>query len=275
MTRILIAEDDYFLAKIFRERLVEAGYAVTAVNDGLSAIEHLTESTPHAILLDLSLPGLDGVGVLHFIRTRPRLQHIPVVVVSNSPYFSGEVQAAWKAGATSFLNKADFSPQQLLDALDKVLAEPSGETKAPSPEPPARPSVSRFRRPVEEKPPEVLVADDDRLIHGVLKFFLEQAGFTVRSAYDGRQALEAAIFSAPDLLILDGMMPGMDGFVVAEHWSMHPRLSTVPVIMLTGVDDAEKRSRMDDCGIVRYLTKPFSPEALVKIAIESVESSGA
>jgi len=110
----------------------------------------------------------------------------------------------------------------------------------------------------------VLVADDDRLIHGVLAFFLKQAGFIVTSAYNGREALEIAEKEAPDLLVLDGMMPELDGFEVLKRWREQPRLAKVPVIMLTA--DKDSMAGALGSGAVAYLTKPFSPDELVRQA---------
>jgi CheY-like chemotaxis protein len=279
MKKILIAEDDRFMANVCRQKFEEAGFEVALANDGHDAIEHLVLHPPSVVLLDLMLPGLDGIGVLKFLRSRERLRSLPVVVISNSSYFAGVVQEAWQAGATHFVNKGDCSPKTLVEEVIKAMApakEPAVtrsehfSTPAP-PQPPVR------ERVIGEPPPrppvraqtglprtKVLVADDDHVIHGVLTFFLTQAGFSVRSAYDGRQALEMAIAQAPDLLVLDGMMPELHGHQVLERWSLHPTLSKIPVIMLTGMADEEKKSTALRDGAVAYLVKPFSPDELVK-----------
>jgi DNA-binding response OmpR family regulator len=110
---------------------------------------------------------------------------------------------------------------------------------------------------------KVLFADDDTVLHRVLGHRLNREGFVVQSAYNGREALEFAREDPPDLLILDGMMPELDGFAVLREWRREPMLAGIPVIMLTA------RNREDDVvgalaeGAVDYLTKPFSPAELV------------
>lgn len=110
---------------------------------------------------------------------------------------------------------------------------------------------------------KVLFADDDTVLHRVLGHRLNREGFSVQSAYNGREALEFAREEPPDLLILDGMMPELDGFAVLREWRREPKLAGIPVIMLTA------RNREDDVvgalaeGAVDYLTKPFSPAELV------------
>lgn len=271
--RILIAEDDRFMANICRQKFEEADFSVLVAHDGHDVVEQLILNPPDVVLLDLMLPGLDGVSVLKFLRSRERLRSLPVVVLSNSAYFSGVVQEAWEAGATHFLSKTECNPATLVEEIFKAMMppEPTEENQAattltpatglPADEPPPLPPVRPQMGPART---DVLLADDDRLIHDVLTYFLTQAGFNVRSAFDGRQAMEMGVAQAPDLLILDGMMPGMDGPQVLERWTVHPTLSKVPVIMLTADADAEKKASAKNQGAVAYLVKPFSPEELVK-----------
>ena len=112
----------------------------------------------------------------------------------------------------------------------------------------------------------ILVADDDRVIQGVLTFFLTQAGFVVKAANNGQQALDMAATQAPDLLVLDGRMPELDGFEVLKRWQLIPHLAKVPVIMLTSENDESKMASALKGGAVAYLTKPFSPDDLVSRA---------
>ena len=264
MNRILIAEDDRFLANICRKKFEEAGCEVVVAVDGHQAINELIRQPPAVLILDLMLPEIDGVAVLQFLRSRENLRHLPVIVVSSSDYFSGVVQAAWAAGATHFLKKGDCGPNKLVEkSLELVgfdLASPRPVVAHHAPA-----SITQTVEPPKtvKGPARILIADDDKLIHGVLSFFLTQAGFTVRSAYDGRQAMEMAIAQAPDLLVLDSLMPEMDGNQVLEQWNVHPVLSKIPVIVLSGIDDERKKAKSLGNGAVAYLTKPFSPDDLV------------
>lgn len=299
MKHILITDDDHFMANICRRKFEEAGFKVSIATDGHAAIEELVLHPPDVVLLDLMLPELDGVAVLRFLRSRERLRELPVIVVSNLSYFSGVVQSAWQAGATYFFNKGDCSPAGLVEAALKVLTpdqrpptsshapvEPSlpltppplppplPEPKTPptppqtsDPVPAAHPGADAPPRPYHSRSANILIADDDKVIQGVLTFFLTQAGFFVRSAFDGEQALEMARAHAPDILVLDGRMPKLDGFEVLKRWSLSP-LAKIPVIMLTSEDDSALKANALGSGAVAYLTKPFSPDDLVKRATE-------
>ena len=244
MKHLLIADDDHFITKIFKEKFESAGYQVSSANDGKAAIESLQAARPDAILLDLILPDMNGVGVLEFIRSEENLADLPVIVVSNSSYFSGMVQAAWDAGATHFINKEDCNLTELVAQVDGVLRSPKTPNKT--------------KTPVKKGSCTVLLADDDQVIHGVLEFFLNQAGFTVNSAFDGKEALETARNNPPDIMILDGLMPKMDGFEVMDEWSKDETLSKIPVIMMTAVEDVDKKDSMTGKGVVEYLVKPFN-----------------
>ena len=311
MKHILITDDDLFMANVCRRKFEEAGFRVTVATDGHAAIEELVLHPPDVVLLDLMLPEIDGLGVLRFLRSRERLRGLPVIVVSNLSYFSGVVQAAWHAGATYFFNKGDCSPVTLVEAALKVVtSDPKEPGMAPArdPEPAAagmpRPAVPPPLPPQElakknaaagpatgstpaervssrgthggkpSRAPHVLVADDDKVIHGVLTFFLTQAGFVVKTANNGQQALEMAKAEAPDVLVLDGRMPELDGFEVLKRWRGIPGLAKVPVIMLTSEKEESKMKSALGSGAAAYLTKPFSPDDLVRRAKELTSGKG-
>lgn len=256
MTRVLLADDDQFLTNISSRAFERAGYEVFTANDGHEAINQLVNQSPDLVLLDLDLPGIDGIGVLRFIRSKPDLATIPVVIVSNSSAFSGEVQTAWKDGATTFIKKGGFSPHSLVEEISRTVPIP-----APSENLPAGKAASG-KTPVDRK--KILVADDDKVIQGVITYFLGQNNFHAESAFNGLQALEMAKLDPPDLLILDVMMPLLDGFATLDLWLTDPKLADIPVIILTASHAEEVRVTANRRGITSYLTKPFSPESLIE-----------
>ena len=107
---------------------------------------------------------------------------------------------------------------------------------------------------------EILVVDDDRKTVDLIRLYLERDGYRVRTASDGRQALDAARHAAPDLVVLDLMLPEVDGLDVCRAMR---RGSTVPIIMLTARATEEEKLAGLDLGADDYLTKPFSPRELV------------
>ena len=106
----------------------------------------------------------------------------------------------------------------------------------------------------------ILVVDDEPPMRALLRLFLEQNGFAVSEAGDGRAALERARAEQPDLILLDIMMPGLDGWQVCRRLREE---SDVPVIMLTARDDVRDRVAGLDAGADDYLVKPFAEEELM------------
>ena len=109
----------------------------------------------------------------------------------------------------------------------------------------------------------VLVIEDERDIADLIGFNLERAGYEVTKAHDGIEGASAAIHQSPDLVILDLMLPGKDGFKVFKEIRRDPRSRETPVIMLTARAQTEDRIRGLEAGADDYLTKPFSPKELM------------
>ncbi|MEV4685639.1 response regulator transcription factor [Streptomyces kurssanovii] len=119
----------------------------------------------------------------------------------------------------------------------------------------------------------ILVVDDDPTVAEVVTGYLERAGFAVDRAADGPQALRLAAGRRPDLVVLDLMLPGMDGLEVCRRLRAGEQAAPVPVIMLTARGDEDDRILGLEVGADDYVTKPFSPRELV-LRVESVLRRG-
>lgn len=111
---------------------------------------------------------------------------------------------------------------------------------------------------------KVLLADDEEDVKTVLKMFLETQGYTVCTAFDGLDALDQAKAEKPDIILLDIMMPVIDGFEVCKKLKADPELANIPVVMLSAASQGESVQRGLDAGAVDYVVKPFEPEELAK-----------
>jgi len=109
----------------------------------------------------------------------------------------------------------------------------------------------------------VLVVDDQPSNLRIISALLSRHGYTVHTAESGEEALEALERQSADLLLLDMMMPGMDGFQLLEEVRRHPDWSSLPVVFLTAAHDRDLLLRAFDSGAVDYVTKPFMPEELL------------
>lgn len=120
---------------------------------------------------------------------------------------------------------------------------------------------------------KILVVDDEERMVRFIRLNLEHDGFRVSEAFDGRQALDQLRTESPDLVLLDVMMPGLDGFEVLQ---MIREVSKIPVLMLTAKGEEDDRVRGLELGADDYITKPFSPRELVsrvKAVLRRTEAS--
>lgn len=132
-------------------------------------------------------------------------------------------------------------------------------------------------QPASAQKKRVLVVDDERHIVRLVQVNLERQGYEVLTAYDGVECLEKAKAEKPDLIVLDVMMPRMDGFEALQRLKTDPETSQIPVIMLTARAQDRDVLKGYQYGADLYLTKPFSPLeliSLVKRVFESQEEEG-
>lgn len=109
----------------------------------------------------------------------------------------------------------------------------------------------------------VLVVEDETDVVDLLRYNLNKAGFTVLIANDGLQGLEQARKNRPDIVVLDLMLPGMDGLAVCKALKKDPETESIPIVMLTAKSEPAERVNGLELGADDYVTKPFSPRELV------------
>ncbi len=109
----------------------------------------------------------------------------------------------------------------------------------------------------------VLVVEDEADVVDLLRYNLGKAGFTVQIACDGAEGLEMARKNRPDIIVLDIMLPGIDGYKICKTLKNDPETELLPIVMLTAKSDAKERVRGLELGADDYVTKPFSPRELV------------
>ena len=112
-------------------------------------------------------------------------------------------------------------------------------------------------------PKKILAVDDERAIVRLVQVNLQRAGYEVVTAFDGKEALEKVESEQPDLVVLDVMMPYMDGFEVLQTLRKNPGTRVLPVIMLTAKAQDADVFRGWQSGVDCYLTKPFNPMELI------------
>jgi adenylate cyclase len=189
---------------------------------------------PTAITLDVLMPDLDGWSVLAALRQDPELAEIPVIMIT----IVDEHRRGIALGAAGYLTKP----------IDRERL---------------RRVIGRFRAPA--RPTRVLVVEDDAVQRERMLGWLEGPQWTVREAENGREALKRIHENKPDVILLDLMMPEMDGFAVVAALQKEAGWQDIPVIVITARDlDAKDRERLN-AGVQFVLVKErFKPADLVE-----------
>jgi signal transduction histidine kinase/DNA-binding response OmpR family regulator len=214
---VLVVEDDPHVATVLRTYLESDGYRVEVAVDGQEAIQSARSLRPFAITLDISLPKLDGWSVLNALKREPATAEIPVVIVS-------------------IVDNRDFG--MVLGATD-YLVKPIDHERLKS----ALRSLDGLRGTGEEG--LVLIVDDDAALRDVLSSLLAEDGWRVATAADGEAALSAVEQEKPTAVVLDLMMPRVDGFEVLQRLRTRATTREVPVIVVTAKElTDEDRARL-------------------------------
>lgn len=117
-------------------------------------------------------------------------------------------------------------------------------------------------------PKKVLIVDDEEFVRQLIQIKLKFCGIETVEAGNGVEAIEKAVSERPDLILLDVMMPKMNGFEACQRLKAHQETSHIPIIMLTARGDPSAKERGENAGALEYLTKPFSPQKLAERVLE-------
>jgi GAF domain-containing protein/CheY-like chemotaxis protein len=231
---ILVIDDDADVRQLTAETLTRDGFRVATARGGEEGIRLARELRPDAITLDVLMPVMDGWAVLATLKQDPALADVPVVVIS----IVDHKDRGYILGASDYLVKP-------VDR--KVLAQRLGAICG-------------------ARPYNVLLVEDDEPTREALRRALEPEGWMVAEADNGRSALEALERSAPGVIVLDLLMPEMDGFEFLDELRSRPRFRDIPVVVITAKDlTTEERQRLNGA-VQRVLTKGERPLLLREVA---------
>jgi len=231
---VLVIDDDATARELIADHLKAEGFSVVTAAGGVEGLKLAKELQPTAITLDVMMPDLDGWSVLAALRQDPELAEIPVIMIT----IVDEHRRGIALGAAGYLTKP--IDRERLHRL-----------------------VSRFRARVP--PTRVLLVEDDAVQRERMRGWLEGPQWTVREAANGREALDRLKEGKPDVILLDLMMPEMDGFAVVAALQKEAGWRDIPVIVITSLDlDAKDRARLN-AGVQFVLVKErFRPADLVE-----------
>jgi signal transduction histidine kinase/CheY-like chemotaxis protein len=207
---VLVIEDERVMQDLLRQELAQRGYRVFTATGGVEGLRLAREVRPDAITLDIIMPDLDGWSVLRALKDDPDLRGIPVILVT----ILREREMGYALGATDLLTKP-IDPEALARSLERYCK-------------------------VEHA--EILIVDDDSATRDVLRRALVRAGWRVAEAASGPALVDALERSHPAVVLLDLMMPSMDGFEVLDAMRRRDAWRDIPVIVVTAKDLSDKEA---------------------------------
>lgn len=222
---ILVIDDDLIIRKLLKAYLDSLGYQAAVASNGEEGINLAKQLHPHAILLDVMMPGIDGWMVLSTLKKDPDLANIPIIMVS----IMEDQKLGTLLGATEYLVKP-IRRDELNVILKKHLH--TGDQQ------------------------EVLLVEDEVLSQRLLESMLKDAGWQVHAAENGRVALDYLKKQKPQLILTDLIMPEMDGFEFIQRLRQHPAWRKIPVVVLTAKKMTEEEQRkLTGCVVEKVFQK--------------------
>jgi len=223
---ILVVDDDLTVCEVMHRFLAREGFSVVTANGGREGLRLARALHPAAITLDVMMPDMDGWMVLTALKDDPALADIPVILIS----IMDEKNHGYALGAADYMIKP-VNRERLTGMLHSICDV-----------------VGR----------QALLVDDDDMMRRGIRLALEQEGWQVAEAENGHVGLARLAEARPDVIVLDLMMPEMDGFEFLDEMHGRPEWRDIPVLVVTARDlTAEDRGRLTD-GVKRVLQKNAS-----------------
>ena len=267
MAQILLVEDNELNRDMLSRRLRRRGYEVAIAVDGADAIAAVAANPPDLILMDMSLPIMDGWEATKALKADASTSHIPIIALT-AHAMAGERERALGVGCDDYDTKP-VEIRRLLKKMDVFLGQAStSPSSAPSRQTSPAPSVAPAS-PAPIPPPTrvdgigtLLVVDDNADNRDMLKRRLTRKKHTVIAVDSGESALDvlnpnSGNYQPVDMVLLDVMMPGMDGIETLQRIRQTYSQLELPVIMVTAKDSNQDMLRAFDLGANDYVTKPI------------------
>ncbi|HTY09022.1 MAG TPA: response regulator [Candidatus Edwardsbacteria bacterium] len=257
--KILIADHDETAVNFFQAALGDQGYQVSVARDGKQALAATLSFPPDLVLVDAQLPDMTGFELTERLKSDPTTAAISVILLTEMGTIEDKVKGL-EAGADDFLVRPFILEvllarvrslvklKQLQDRLHAVARPPHGDEEHLRPAP---------------RPGLILVIEDDDHVSHVFSTILATGGYQVAVARDAGEADRMLEQNVPNLILLDLMLPGVNGLAWMEQVKQNPVYSDVPVIIVTAVTDINAKVMGLNMGADDYLIKPVNTMELL------------
>ncbi len=239
----LVIEDNEMNMKLVRSLLTLGNYQVVETADAETGIQLAREHHPDFILMDIQLPGMDGLSATRIIKKDPDLKAIPVIALT-SYAMVGDDEKATEAGCDGYISKP-VDTRSFLKSINRFVTNVQNSSQPPK----------KGKKGYEAR---ILIVDDEPMNIKLLAAKLTGRKYEILQAYGGKEALKTVIKTSPDLILLDIMMPDMDGYEVTKRLKNEPKTANIPIILITALDGSEDKMQGLEAGAEEFLSKPVN-----------------
>lgn len=261
---LFVVEDDSILRAVLIEKLSKSGYLVEGAEDGDIAMQKLQDGLrPDVMLLDILMPNKNGMEVMEDMNKDPELKKIPIIIISNSGQ-PIEVERARSLGAKDFLIKAVFDPSEVLEKVQILLGERvvltndtvgTRETHVDLDQDVSSVKKVKSTDFGDSDNKNVLVVEDDKFLRDLFVRKLSSVGFQVEYGVDAKTAFEVLEHFKPDIILLDLILPDIDGFEILARLKHDERFAAIPVLILSNLGQQEDIDRAMSLGAEGFMVK--------------------
>ncbi len=271
-SHVLIIDDRHSEVWFIERVLQKLGYEVSMAFDGLEGLSHIKERAPDLIILDTIMPKMDGYKVYQNLKMNPDTADIPVLLLTDKGEayeknkLANEQRRATSAGRKNkgpadWTAKLDFlykpiKTDDLAMQVDRLLQTTTQSLES---------------RTATSGRPRILVIDDDVSLVRIIENVLREEGMDVITAFNGLEGLQKAKEELPDVIVLDTIMPQLNGLQVLQNLRQHNR---IPVIMIPGQAEADLLNKALFEGADGFVIKPFDPKTLLDFVKRKLSTSG-
>lgn len=263
-------------------KLKQEGYAVALAVDGEEGLLKLRSERPDLVLLDIVMPKISGMEVLETMHSDEIMRQVPVIIISNSGQ-PVEIEKAKALGIKDYLVKAEFDPEEVVEKVKNVLKENSFARSPDVRIIKEKVTTNKGKENMQENNPakqtapleksKVLVVEDDQFLRDLIVRKLNEEGLDTIQAIDGEEGLRLTREKKPAIVLLDIILPGIDGFEVLRQMKADPSINNIPVVMLSNLGQKDDIDHGLKLGAVDYLIKAhFTPGEIVEKVKEVLKS---
>lgn len=242
--KILIITNNQTISNQIVSELTPSGYECFLSYDSAVVLAGLAQLRPDLMVIDVNMEGIDGFAIFEHIRglSDPTLSNIPAVIISATGDLV-EISRAIKLNIKDYFVKSSFDAKQAAQKIRKLL----GDNQVASP---AAPKLEEAQ--VQTK---LLIVEDDKFLRDLATQKLSKEHLNVLTAVDGEQGVSIAEANIPDIILLDILLPGIDGFEVLKRLRANPALQKTHIAMLSNFGQREDIERAFAAGADHFLVK--------------------